>query len=228
MDEVMFSSKEVKAILNVSDCELMHLRTSNQIAAIKKGNSFFYQLPKSKTALDHPLGKKLINWYTQSHAVELDNQPKHSESISALQSLVIEILLPVYRKYPKIEITYGFTSSNLKTYISKHSSNGTAPILDQHASCELNSAQNQICDRSGAACDFIVPGLPSSTLTCFIVENLNYDRVYYYGSDRPIHVSVSKFPIKHLQVMAESESGRRYPSSKAFGAAAIDLAKELL
>jgi hypothetical protein len=224
----MFSSKDVKAILKVSDCELMHLRTSNQISAIKKGNAFFYQLPVGKTALDHPVGGRLINWYKEVHEVELNNQPKNSDSIDALQALVVEILLPVYQKYPQLKVTYGFTSAELKTYISKHSPNGTAPSLDQHSSCELNKSQNQICDRSGAACDFIVPNVPSNNLVRFIVANLNYDRIYYYGNEKPIHVSVSEKPLRHLQVMAESHKGRRYPSSKAFGDGAIDLAKELL
>lgn len=223
----MFSSKETKAILKVSDCELMHLRTSNQISAIKKGNAFYYELPNGKTVLDHPVGHKLINWYKQVHKIELNNQPQSTKSISALQSLTIEILLPLYRKYSQLDITYGFTSAELKAYISKYSSKGTAPQLDQHSSCELNKAQKQICDRSGAACDITVPNMPSNTIVRYIVENLNYDRIYYYGKDRPIHVSFSEQPAKHLQVMAESANGRRHPSSKAFGEAAILLAKEL-
>ena len=34
-----FTSREMKAIMKISDCELMHLRTSKQLSFIKKGCS---------------------------------------------------------------------------------------------------------------------------------------------------------------------------------------------
>lgn len=223
----MFSSKNIKAISKVNDCELMHLRTSSKITAIKKDNAYLYELPHGKTALEHPVGQQLLNWYQTKHDVELCNEPEHPSSRSALEDLIAEILLPIYRKYPNIKITYGFTSATLKKYIAKHSPNGTAPTLDQHASYELNNAHNPICDRGGAACDFIVPNIATSEIVRFIVEHLNYDRIYYYGNDKPLHVSNAQKPIKHLQIMAESDKGRRFPSKKAHGDAAIALAKEL-
>ena len=39
------TSKEAKRLLKVSDCELMHLRTSGKVKATKKGNSYLYDLP---------------------------------------------------------------------------------------------------------------------------------------------------------------------------------------
>jgi hypothetical protein len=59
------------------------------------------------------------------------------------------------------------------------------------------------------------------------VQNLNYDRIYYYGELRPLHISVSQSPAKHLQVMKVSENGRRYPSIKAYGKDALHLAETL-
>ena len=223
----MFSSKEIKGILKVSDCELMHLRISKHLTAVKTGKSYFYDLPANKTVLDHPVGQKLLNWYKTTHQIDICNEPESPSSKIALEKLVLEILLPIYRKYPKLNITYGFTSAILKRHIAKHSPRGTAPNLDQHASCELNNAQNAICDRGGAACDFIVPDVSSSELVRFIVEHLNYDRIYYYGNNRPLHVSNAETPNKHLQLMAESENGRRYPIKKTHGEAALLLAKEL-
>ena len=52
--------------------------------------------------------------------------------------------------------------------------------------------------------------------------------IYYYGNNRPLHVSIHLTdPLKHLQIMCESENGRRYPGKKAFGEHAVILAEDL-
>lgn len=221
------NSKEMKAILKVTDCELMHLRTTNKLQFQKKGNAFLYALPNGTSVLSHPLGQQLLNWHQQKHQSNIENKPSTSDSKSALEQLVIEILLPIEREFRRPKITYGFTSPELKRYIAKHSPQGTAPELDQHASCELNSQNNEICKRRGAACDFIVDDISMAVVVRYIVEHLNFDRIYYYGDDRPVHVSVSEQLNKHLQIMHESENGRRYPSFKGFGINAIKLAETL-
>ena len=60
--ELLFSSKEFKQLLGVSNCELMHLRVSGKLIFVKKGNSFLYQLEDKKLLLKHPLANQLVNW----------------------------------------------------------------------------------------------------------------------------------------------------------------------
>lgn len=220
------SSAEMKKLLKISDCELMHLRTAGKLQFQRSGNAFLYSLPNEMTLLSHPLGKQLLEWYRSKHPAILSNIPSVG-SKPFLEMLIGEILIPTEGKYGALTITYGFTSSKLAAYISKHSPSGTAPQLDQHAACELNSKNNEISKRTGSACDFIVPNQSMAEITRFIVKNLNFDRIYYYGKNRPIHVSISDTPVKHLQIMCESSTGRRYPATKAFGDNAILLAESL-
>jgi hypothetical protein len=222
-----YTSTEIKAILSISGCQLMHQRQNNLLPFIKKGNSFLYEMPAQVSVLQHPLGKRLINWYFNKHLVDIDNNPKSSESKNALELLINEILIPLERKFGKIKITYGFTSAKLQQYISKHSPAGTAPKLDQHSASELNVAGRQICERNGASCDIIIENYSSSAVVRYIVSKLNYDRIYFYGAQRPIHVSVSDTPIKHLQIMRNSINGKRYPAQKAFDKDVIKLAEVL-
>jgi hypothetical protein len=221
-----FSSTEMKKLLKISDCELMHLRTSGQLQYQRSGNAFLYSLPNEMSLLSHPLGKQLLEWHLNKHPETLSNIPS-PDSKFYLEMLISEILIPTERKFGALTVTYGFTSSKLAAYIAKHSSSGTAPQLDQHAVCELNSKNNEISKRTGSACDFIVSNQSMAEITRFIVKNLSFDRIYYYGDNRPIHVSISDTPVKHLQIMCESSAGRRYPGKKAFGDDAILLAESL-
>jgi hypothetical protein len=227
MHPYFFTSKETKAILGISDCNLMHMRTAGRLKFIKKNNSFLYELPCGASALAHPLGTDLIHWYKNKHKVDINNEPSSVETKQALEMLLGELLLPLQRKFGHLQITYGFTSSALKRYITAKSPAGTAPDIDQHSSCELNTAGNQICSRKGAACDISVEGASMAEVVRYIVTNLNYDRIYYYGTNRPLHISCSSEPTKHLQIMKESEKGRRYPAQKAFREDAITLAETL-
>jgi hypothetical protein len=144
-----------------------------------------------------------------------------------LELLVSDILIPVEREFGRVIVTYGFTSSELSAHIKKNTPAGTAPSLDQHSSCEYNKISNKICERGGSACDFITEKRSMADVTRFITKYLNFDRIYYYGANRPIHVSVNDSPSRHLQLMSESTAGRRFPSRKAFGDAAIALSEEL-
>ena len=222
------TSTETKAILKISDCELMHMRIQGKIVFDKQGRSYLYELPEGYSILQHPLGNKLLHWYSGKHSFSESNTPVTQESASALERLLLEILLPINRAIGKPDITYGFTSFSLKKYIQRFSPNGTSPDLDQHSAFEKNSNDKQICSRGGAACDFLIEGVSSSDIVRYIVKNLNYDRIYYYGVDRPLHVSIHPTePLKHLQVMGTSSKGRRYPSTKAFGDDAVKLAEKL-
>jgi hypothetical protein len=44
----------------------------------------------------------------------------------------------------------------------------------------------------------------------WIMANLPYDRLYYYGSDKPVHVSYSEHPAGETYEMRVVE-GRRVP-----------------
>ncbi len=223
-----YSSQDIKAILKISACELMHLRESGGVAYEKHGRTYFYSLPAGHSVLAHTLGQDLLHWYKGKHDFLLSNEPVVDSSKLALEELVSEILLPINRILGKPIITYGFTSFSLKKHIQKTSPSGTAPTLDQHSSHEANSVGKQICSRGGAACDFYIEGAPTSNIVRFITQKLNYDRIYYYGNNRPLHVSIHLTdPLKHLQIMGESENGRRYPGKKAFGDRAVILAEGL-
>lgn len=41
------SSKEVKKVLKISDCELMHMRLAGKLEFVKRGNAFFYLIDQS-------------------------------------------------------------------------------------------------------------------------------------------------------------------------------------
>lgn len=227
--ELLFSSKDFKKLLQVSDCELMHMRESGELNFVKKGNAFLYKLHDKYLLLKHPLANQLFNWYQGKHAISLNNIPKESESIESTIMMIETVLLPICKGLGNVTITYGFVSSELNKYIQKNSSSGTYPSIDQHAASELNNLNNHICKRHGLACDIIVSGYEErmEEVVLFIVKNLSFDKVYFYGKNRPLHVSVGNEPERHLQIMNVSDKGRRIPGRKAFGNKAIILAEEL-
>lgn len=226
-DGRFFSSKQMMKIFNVNGCELMHLRKSQQLDFTKKGNAFLYKLPKSEKLLGLPVGQCLLNWHKAKHQSLINNKPLQQKSVEALYVLLSEVLIPVQLEFGQVIITYGFTSAALKKYISRQSSSGTAPSLDQHSGYEQNKKGNMICSRGGAACDFYVEQTSMKTITKYIVNNLSFDRLYFYGDNRPIHISANEHPIKHLQIMQESIAGRLFPGKRAQGEKAIRLVEEL-
>ncbi|MBA6349924.1 hypothetical protein [Colwellia sp. BRX8-9] len=227
---LLFSSKEFKQLLDVSDCELMHMRVSGELKFEKKGNAFIYQLHDKRLLLKHPIANNLLNWYQEKHHISIDNSPKEVESINSTLDLVETVLLPVSKKFGDVRITYGFVSPELNRYIQKNSPSGTYPSIDQHAASELNNFSNHICKRHGLACDFIINGYEKQMdqVMLFIVNNLDFDKIYYYGNDRPLHVSVGNESERHLQIMNVSDKGRRIPGRKAYGNKAKILAEELI
>lgn len=174
------------------------------------------------------LYNQLIQWFQQKHQLQCCNTPS-VESARYLTLLVNNLLLPIEDNLSEISISYGFVGSELNRYIQRHSSVGTAPLLDQHACCEVNSKGKAICQRPGAACDFFVLGFEDRMheVVLFICQHLAFDKLYFYGRNRPIHLSISESPLRHLQVMQHDKNGRRYPGKKAFSDNALALAKEL-
>ena len=113
------------------------------------------------------------------------NIPQREETVDAIISLARNILDPLADNFGKVELSYGFAGAILIKTIKAR----IAPKIDQHAGHEINSRGNRICQRDGFAVDLFVPNVKSLEVAKYIVKELPYDRLYYYGTDSPIHVS---------------------------------------
>lgn len=160
------------------------------------------------------LKEKVINWH-QHRYPEIDN-PFNDKSLCAINDLCLNILLPIEKRFGEIFITYGFTSYNLLKEIKKLNPIHIAPSLDQHASYETNSKGNAICNRGGAACDIIVTGFENNMyeIAKWTADNLPLDRMYLYGSERPIHLSCGPENSRFIQTMNTKLNGRRFPGKR--------------
>ena len=123
-----------------------------------------------------------------------------------MASLSNQILEPTKKIFNNLELTYCFASKELTSRISDR----IAPRLDQHASFELNTAGRRICTLGGAAADFFAPGIETRRIASFIVANLKFDSLYFYGDQRPLHVSWSEAPRRNIIEMRYSEKHTRY------------------
>lgn len=169
---------------------------------------------------------KLINWHKQKHPnYTCSNQPLLDESQQACQQLCDNILTPLQKHFGEITITYGFTSFELLKYIKKNSPGDMAPELDQHAAFEVNSRCNQICKRDGAACDIIISGYENQMhiIALYVINELPFDRLYFYGSYRPIHITFGSEHSRYLHVKQRDENGKRNVGKGAKGSKAITL-----
>jgi hypothetical protein len=155
---------------------------------------------------------KVIDWYKDKYPHIESNEP----SIASLASISIwtsHILDPLEKQFGEIKITYGFTSPQLLKEIKKFNPKGIAPNLDQHAAHENNAKGKPHCGRLGVACDIEVPEYKTQMdhVASWISINLEYDRLYFYGPDRPIHISVGPDNSKFIQIMGTSKTGKRVP-----------------
>jgi DNA phosphorothioation-associated putative methyltransferase len=137
---------------------------------------------------------------------QLSNAPISAETFNALADLARLALDPLVEYFGKIDLTYGFCSGALGRQIKR----GIDPSLDQHASYECNSRGRRICNRGGAAVDFIVKDEDMMEVAKWIAANISFDRLYYYGSSRPIHVSVGPEARREIVEIVEI-NGRRMP-----------------
>jgi hypothetical protein len=129
----------------------------------------------------------------------IDPFPKNlNETIPELRRLCDTLLDPIIEHYgrDRFRLTYGFCSKDLKRYLERKDpetgqKNGrVAPAIDQHMACEVNKNGKYYCSRLGAACDFYITGEPSDRVVDWILDRkLPFDSLYFYGSDRPIHIS---------------------------------------
>ncbi|MGR5261387.1 hypothetical protein ACPV5Q_15670 [Vibrio astriarenae] len=171
------------------------------------------------------MNKELVTWYLTPHnSYSGKNQPS-SESLLYLTKLDSNILAIVENTFGPIQITYGFTSNSLLNYIRKHSPGDMCPKIDQHAAMEVNVRGNRVCERDGAACDFYVAGYEDKMdiIAKFIVSHLKFDRLYFYGKTRPIHISVGPDNSRYALLRNTRSDGLRVNGKSAIGDATREL-----
>jgi len=141
------------------------------------------------------------------------NTVKDLRTIEAIKELANLILEPITKNFGQVNLTYGLCSNDLLLQIKKQPSPGIAPQLDQHAGYEVNSRGTRICKRDGFACDFYVTGIDSLTIAKWIVGNLPFDHLYFYGKDRPLHISIAPENNYAITLLEQSPSERRIPKN---------------
>lgn len=137
----------------------------------------------------------------------ISNLPSNPESYTALFDLATSILDPVIEYFGSIELTYGFCSSELARRIPGR----IAPDIDQHAGHERKRTGHPVCSRLGAAVDFLVRDENMREVAEWIAANLPFDRMYFYGVDRPLHVSIGPQLKGEAVEMVTLTSGKRIP-----------------
>lgn len=162
--------------------------------------------------LDSPCGRhftfrSFIECGDTQSQTGLPNTPRLAASYNALHALATQIMDPVVDYFGGIRLTYGFCSPEL----ARHIKGGVAPKLDQHASCETSRRGGLICARGGAACDFLVEDEDMEEVARWIRANTPFDRLYFYGRDRPIHVSYSPQPAAAAYRMVPGRGARMLP-----------------
>ncbi|MEL6136488.1 MAG: hypothetical protein AAFQ61_10575 [Cyanobacteria bacterium J06626_23] len=134
----------------------------------------------------------------QRYAEQISPLPQCSESVVALRELCDRILDPIITHFglENFRLTYGFCSPDLKRFLEKidpatgRRHGRVSPNLDQHMAHEKKKNGRYYCDRLGAACDFQIRAVPSDAVVDWIVaQRLPFDSLYFYGTDRPIHIS---------------------------------------
>lgn len=142
----------------------------------------------------------------------IKNIPLNPHTYNALYALASLVLDPVIEYFGGIRLTYGFSSPEL----AKNIKHRIAPKLDQHAGCEFTRGKTPVCDRGGASCDFYVEDENMREVATWIIGNVPFDRLYFYGDDRPIHVSYGPQNSREAYEMHRSAAGplipRRYPA----------------
>jgi len=68
-----------------------------------------------------------------------------------------------------------------------------------------------VCERLGAAVDFIVEDEDMREVVDWISENVAFDRRYFYGSTRPIHISFSPNLKREVIELVEMPDKTRMP-----------------
>lgn len=137
------------------------------------------------------------------------NVPRRSATLDGFRSVCRELLDPVAKAFGEIELTYAFASA----WLARRVPGRIAPQLDQHAGSETRADGRLICERDGQAVDFRVVGTSSLEVARWVARGVPFDRMYFYGPDRPLHVSVGPQDSRSIVVIRTTETGRRVPLS---------------
>ena len=160
------------------------------------------------------------------HALEKEgkpiaNLPKQAATWNDISQLCKSVLDPATDRFGKVTLTYAFASNELDRAVRERArKDGRMPNTtrngDQHAGSELNSRGKLICGRRGIAVDFKIEGIASDVIARWIVANTPFDRLYYYGDERPLHVSVgpdnSRLRWNRRKPSTEFDGRRRHPT----------------
>jgi hypothetical protein len=142
------------------------------------------------------------------HRTHVDNLPREPATIQAIRTLAEAVIDPVIERFGPVWITYGFASHALTRLVP----GSIDPVRDQHAGHELKPNGEPICPRFGQAVDFWADGVSSGRIASWIAGCLPFDRIYFYGEDRPLHVSVGPQDTRAIVSMLPGRSGRRVPT----------------
>jgi hypothetical protein len=162
--------------------------------------------------LDDPCGRylafrQLIECGESQARTRLPNLPRRPESWNALHGLAVRVLDPVIDDFGMIRLDYGFCSPTLAREIP----GCIDPKRDQHAACEHNRRGKPVCERLGAAVDFIVDDESMLEVAQWIVANTPFDRLYFYGDDLPLHVSYGPDQSRQVVRLIAGPSSRLFP-----------------
>lgn len=185
----------------------------NQLKAARmEVDGFTVRAARTLPRLDDPCGHHfryrdfIVCGETQART-GLPNLPQQVETYTAFAQLATRILDPLIDYFGPIVLTYGFCSREL----AKHVPGRTTPKLDQHASHELNTHERPICARGGAAVDFFVTDESMLEVAQWIVRHTPFDRLYFYGDDRPLHVSCGPENKREIVLMIPRDERRTVP-----------------
>lgn len=173
-----------------------------------------FQLKRIETipSLDTQCGKyfsyrNLIECGETQSVTKIPNIPRNPDSYSALLDLTTNILDPVIDYFGMIQLTYGFCSAELEKAIRGRIS----PKLDQHAAHEKRRNGHYICKRLGAAVDFFVEYEDMEEVAEWIAQYTPFDRLYFYGKKKPLHVSYGPEQSRIFVQMHISQNGHLIP-----------------
>lgn len=141
---------------------------------------------------------------------KMQNIPIQHRSWSAFAALANHVLDPLADQFGIPTLTFGFCGPLLVQKIKERLSPGIAPQLDQHSSCEVNQNGQLICKRMGASVDLIYPSKSSLEIAKWLIVNTPFDRIYFYGDSRALHVSYGP-EHKRQVVLISTKNGHRMP-----------------
>lgn len=149
----------------------------------------------------------------QRLAAELDpllpnlNVPRERATLEGIDALCERLIDPVCDRFGRVQLTYGFASPAFSRRVRR----GIAPALDQHAGSERLRTGSLVCPRQGQAVDLRGASGVVWEIAQYVARELPFDRLYYYGPDRPFHVSSGPENSRQITLLRASPSGHIYP-----------------